>query len=101
MIRITALRTAAFSLSFLLLVFAPAHAQATPAAPPEAPPVIDTAAATTTGGTWPCAGFAEKAGASFDKRLIQIIAARSARLTTAAGKRRAILAVASQQKKKD
>jgi hypothetical protein len=64
-------------------------------------PVIDTAAATTTGGTWPCAGFAEKAGASFDKRLIQIIAARSARLTTAAGKRRAILAVASQQKKKD
>jgi hypothetical protein len=44
---------------------------------------------------------AEKAGASFDKRLIQIIAARSARLTTAAGKRRAILAVASQQKKKD
>jgi hypothetical protein len=37
MIRITALRTAAFSLSFLLLVFAPAHAQATPAAPPEAP----------------------------------------------------------------
>ena len=37
MTQITLLKSGAFSLSFLLLAFASAHAQATPAAPPEAP----------------------------------------------------------------
>jgi len=51
-------------------------------------PVIDTAAATTAGGTCPCTGSAEKAGASFDKRLIQTIAAEKCSTDQGDGKRR-------------